>query len=78
MEHHFHGCGAAVGLPVRGATGMSGPTQGTQSIDRAGEMLARLLESDEPMSLRDLAEAADLPKSTASRLITALERRDEP
>ena len=53
---------------------MSGPTQGTQSIDRAGEMLARLLESDEPMSLRDLAEAADLPKSTASRLITALER----
>ena len=40
---------------------MSGPTQGTQSIDRAGEMLARLLESDEPMSLRDLAEAADLP-----------------
>jgi DNA-binding IclR family transcriptional regulator len=53
---------------------VSGPTQGTQSIDRAGEMLARLLESDEPMSLRDLADAADLPKSTASRLITALER----
>jgi len=47
---------------------------GTQSIDRAGEMLARLLDSDAPMSLRDLAEAADLPKSTASRLLTALER----
>ena len=53
---------------------MTAPAQGTQSIDRAGEMLARLLESDEPMSLRDLAEAADLPKSTASRLLTALER----
>jgi IclR family transcriptional regulator, acetate operon repressor len=53
---------------------MSAPNPGTQSIDRAGEMLARLLESDEPMSLRDLAEAADLPKSTASRLLTALER----
>jgi IclR family acetate operon transcriptional repressor len=53
---------------------MSAPAQGTQSIDRAGEMLARLLDSDEPMSLRDLAEAADLPKSTASRLLTALER----
>ena len=53
---------------------MSGPSPGTQSIDRAGEMLARLLDSDEPMSLRDLAEAADLPKSTASRLLTALER----
>jgi IclR family transcriptional regulator, acetate operon repressor len=49
-------------------------TPGTQSIDRAGEMLARLLESDAPMSLGDLAEAADLPKSTASRLLTALER----
>jgi DNA-binding IclR family transcriptional regulator len=53
---------------------VSAPTPGTQSIDRAGEMLARLLESDEPMTLRDLAEAADLPKSTASRLLTALER----
>ena len=53
---------------------MSDAAPGTQSIDRAGEMLARLLESDAPMSLRDLAEAADLPKSTASRLLTALER----
>jgi IclR family acetate operon transcriptional repressor len=50
------------------------PAPGTQSIDRAGEMLARLLDSDGPMSLRELAEAADLPKSTASRLLTALER----
>ena len=41
---------------------MSAPSPGTQSIDRAGELLARLLES------------ADLPKSTASRLLTALER----
>jgi IclR family transcriptional regulator, acetate operon repressor len=47
---------------------------GIRSIDRAGEMLARLLESDAPMSLGDLAQAADLPKSTASRLLTALER----
>jgi IclR family acetate operon transcriptional repressor len=53
---------------------VSDATPGTQSIDRAGEMLARLLDSDAPMSLRDLAEAADLPKSTASRLLTALER----
>ena len=53
---------------------MSGAAAGTQSIDRAGEMLARLLDSDGPMSLRELAEAADLPKSTASRLLAALER----
>ena len=64
MEQDFH----------LSAPAASGPAPGTQSIDRAGEMLARLLESEGPMSLRDLAEAADLPKSTASRLITALER----
>jgi IclR family transcriptional regulator, acetate operon repressor len=53
---------------------VSGPAAGTQSIDRASEMLACLLDSDGPMSLRELAEAADLPKSTASRLLSALER----
>jgi IclR family transcriptional regulator, acetate operon repressor len=53
---------------------VSDASPGTQSIDRAGEMLARLLASEAPMTLRDLAEAADLPKSTASRLLTALER----
>jgi DNA-binding IclR family transcriptional regulator len=35
---------------------VTAPAQGTQSIDRAGEMLARLLDSEEPMSLRDLSE----------------------
>jgi IclR family transcriptional regulator, acetate operon repressor len=62
MEQDFH-----LSTPVEGGAGI-------RSIDRAGEMLARLLDSGEPMSLRDLAEAADLPKSTASRLLTALER----
>ena len=62
MERDFQ-----VTPPVEGGAGI-------RSIDRAGEMLARLLDSGEPMSLRDLAEAADLPKSTASRLLTALER----
>ena len=66
------GAGAVSAAAPRAGT--SGPAPGTQSIDRAGEMLARLLESEEPMSLRELAEAADLPKSTASRLLTALER----
>ena len=66
--------GTAVPANVEQDFHVSAPAQGTQSIDRAGEMLARLLDSDEPMSLRDLAEAADLPKSTASRLLTALER----
>src|SRR5262245_50061702 len=59
MELQFHG---------------SSPAPGTQSIDRAGALLARLLANDSPMSLAELAAAADLPKSTASRLLTALER----
>jgi IclR family transcriptional regulator, acetate operon repressor len=63
---------------VRGATASAEPAAsaaaGVRSIDRAGEMLACLLASDAPMSLGDLADAADLPKSTASRLLTALER----
>src|SRR5262245_51932883 len=50
------------------------PAPGTQAIDRAGDLLARLLASDGPMSLAELATAAELPKSTASRLLTALER----
>jgi DNA-binding IclR family transcriptional regulator len=58
MELQFHGA----------------PVPGTQAIDRAGELLARLLASDGPMSLAELAAAAELPKSTASRLLTALER----
>jgi DNA-binding IclR family transcriptional regulator len=68
VEQDFH-----VSAPTTGAA-TTPDGAGVRSIDRAGEMLARLLESGEPMSLRDLAEAADLPKSTASRLLTALER----
>src|SRR4051794_28253000 len=47
---------------------------GTQSVDRAAQLLAALLDSDGPLSLRELADAADLPKSTASRILSALER----
>jgi DNA-binding IclR family transcriptional regulator len=34
-----------------------------------------VLESEEPVALTELASAAGLPKSTASRLVSALERR---
>src|SRR3954451_13169379 len=47
---------------------------GTQSVDRAAQLLAALLDSEGPLSLRELTDAADLPKSTASRLLSALER----
>jgi len=50
------------------------PTPGTQSIDRGAQLLALVLESDAPRGLGELAADAGLPKSTASRLLGALER----
>jgi IclR family transcriptional regulator, acetate operon repressor len=51
------------------------PAHGTAAIDRGADLLVRVLESEEPVALTELASAAGLPKSTASRLISALERR---
>ncbi|MBV9802991.1 MAG: IclR family transcriptional regulator [Solirubrobacterales bacterium] len=48
---------------------------GTTAVDRGADLLVRVLESDQPVALTDLASAAGLPKSTASRLVSALERR---
>jgi len=46
----------------------------TQSIDRGAQLLALVLESEAPRALGELAAEAGLPKSTASRLLGALER----
>ena len=43
-------------------------------IDRGAQLLALVLESESPRGLTELASAAGLPKSTASRLLGALER----
>jgi DNA-binding IclR family transcriptional regulator len=48
---------------------------GTTAIDRGADLLVRVLEADEPVAVTELASAAGLPKSTASRLLSALERR---
>jgi DNA-binding IclR family transcriptional regulator len=48
--------------------------QGTQAIDRAAQLLTLVLDSEDPIGVGDLAQAADLPKSTASRLVSSLER----
>ena len=48
--------------------------QGTQAIDRAAQLLTLVLDSQEPLGVSDLAVAAELPKSTASRLVSSLER----
>jgi DNA-binding IclR family transcriptional regulator len=50
-------------------------TTGTQAIDRAAQLLVRVVESAEPPSVGELAAGAGLPKSTTSRLVSALERQ---
>jgi DNA-binding IclR family transcriptional regulator len=47
---------------------------GTQSIDRAAQLLVAVADSAAPIGGGALAEATDLPKSTVSRLVAALER----
>lgn len=47
---------------------------GSQSIDRAAQILVRLMESDEAITLSSVMEETQLPKSTAARLLRALER----
>jgi IclR family acetate operon transcriptional repressor len=49
--------------------------KGTTAIDRGAELLVRVLESAEPVALAELASASGIPKSTASRLLSALERQ---
>lgn len=52
------------------------PTQaGTQSIDRAAQLLVRVVESSHPVAVGELAETTGLAKSTTSRLVGALERQ---
>jgi IclR family transcriptional regulator, acetate operon repressor len=48
---------------------------GTQAIDRAAELLVRVVESGRPIAVGELATHTGLPKSTTSRLVGALERR---
>src|SRR2546430_4254453 len=52
------------------------PTEpGTQAIERAAELLVRVVESHRPLGVGELATGSGLPKSTTSRLVGALERR---
>jgi IclR family transcriptional regulator, acetate operon repressor len=48
---------------------------GTHAIDRAAELLVRVVESGRPIAVGELATHTGLPKSTTSRLVGALERR---
>ena len=47
---------------------------GSQAIDRAARILVRLVESDDVVTLTSVMEDTQLPKSTAARVLRALER----
>jgi IclR family acetate operon transcriptional repressor len=51
-----------------------GQSPGTQAVDRAAQLLVGVLEGERPQAVAELSERANLPKSTASRLLAALER----
>ncbi len=51
------------------------PTPGTQSIDRAAQLLVHVIETAEPPTVGELSDRSGLPKSTTSRLVGALERQ---
>ena len=51
-------------------------TTGTQAVDRAALLVSTVVQADEPLSFADLQDACDLPKSTTSRMLTALERAE--
>lgn len=48
---------------------------GTQAIERAAQLLVRVVEAPRAPSVGELAARAGLPKSTTSRLVSALERQ---
>src|SRR5438105_13416708 len=48
---------------------------GTQAIERAAQLLVRVVESAQPLGVNELAERSGLPRSTTSRLVGALERQ---
>ena len=59
---------------MREQDGRSNGTSGTRALDRAADQVATVVRADEPLAFADLQEASGLAKSTASRMLAALER----
>lgn len=49
-------------------------SHGTQSIDRAADILSMVVRSEEPVSYTEVVDRSGLARSTVSRLLQALER----
>src|SRR5450631_1122098 len=62
-------------LRVRNIPRMEQQFQKPTAVDRGADLLIRVLESEQPVALADIASASGIPKSTASRLVSALERQ---
>jgi len=60
----------------QGHTRMTATSTGTQAVDRAALLVSTVVRADNPLAFGDLAEECGLPRSTTSRLLTALERVD--
>jgi len=73
VEQQFQASGAP--FKAAGAPAANPASRGTTAIDRGAELLVRVLESEQPVGLTELASASGIPKSTASRLVSALERQ---
>jgi DNA-binding IclR family transcriptional regulator len=55
-------------------TGARSAGGGTRALDRATDLVAAVVGADEPLSFTHLQESSGLAKSTASRMLSALER----
>lgn len=62
--------------PSSGSASTASPTGGTQALDRAARLVAIIVEAPEPVTYSDLVEQTGLARSTASRLLQALERHE--
>ena len=49
---------------------------GTQAVDRAAQLLIQVVHRPGPVTFTELTSATGLAKSTTSRLLMALERKD--
>ena len=75
MEHRFHIVEHLLRAKLEGRVASSEFSHGTQAVDRAFALLITILESPAPLYLSDLAKRHELPKSTTSRLLAAMERQ---